>query len=161
MMFVDDCSWEGDTALVAPWQLPADRGRWAANKITKSWTPSIIDPTNPIIFTALAPPALTKSRYDEQRKRSLNVAHLVPALQARQPLNSSGEDPNFLTVLLNRVNSCEVVSETSHGSCTCVLLWLSLGFLCVSVAFQYSPLKYLMLLIYSLNTNLLKCAWLS
>lgn len=147
MMFVGDCNWEGDTALVAPWQLPADWGRWAANKINNSWTSSIIDPTKPIIFTALTPPALAKSRYDEQRKRSLNVTHLVPAFQARQPLNSSREDPNFLMVLLNRINSCEVVSETSHGSCNCVLLWLSVGFniLCVSVAFQYSPMKCLML----------------
>lgn len=146
MMFVGDCSWEGDTALVAPWQLPADWGRWAANKINNSWTSSIIDPTKPIIFTALTPPTLAKSGYDEQRKRSLNVTHLT-AFQARQPLNSSREDPNFLMVLLNRINSCEVVSETSHGSCNCVLLWLSVGFniLCVSVAFQYSPLKCLML----------------
>lgn len=147
MMFVGDCSWEGDTALVAPWQLPADWGRWAANKINNSWTSSIIDPTKPVIFTALTPPTLAKSGYDEQRKRSLNVTHLVPAFQARQPLNSSREDPNFLMVLLNRINSSEVVSETSHGSCNCVLLWLSVGFniLCVSVAFQYSPLKCLML----------------
>lgn len=146
MMFVGDCSWEGDTALVAPWQLPADWGRWAANKINNSWTSSIIDPTKPIIFTALTPPTLAKSGYDEQRKRSLNVTHLT-AFQARQPLNSSREDPNFLMVLLNRINSCEVVSETSHGSCNCVLLWLSVGFniLCVSVAFQYSPLKCLVL----------------
>lgn len=154
------CSTHG-SLVPSSWISWGGWGGHTANNVV--WASSVTDPTKPLISNALTAPVLEKSRYKEQRKKSLNITRLLLAFKARQRLNGSGEDPDVLTSHLNRVNSWEVVSETSCGSSNCALLWLSLGFniLRVSVAFEYPPLKRLMLLLCLLNTNLLKCAWLA
>lgn len=154
------CSIHGSLAA-SSWIRQGGWGGHTANNVV--WASSVTDPTKPLISTALTAPVLQESRYKEQRKKSLNVTRLLLAFKARQCLNGSGEDPHFLTSHLKRVNSWEVVSETSCGSSNCALLWLLLGFniLHVSVAFEYPPLKCLKLLLCLLNTNLLKCAWLA